>query len=201
MRLPARPVFDDGSPASARLNEAIRRTPGAVAFCCRHIPDAIDHAAGGFGRQPLKPILQLLLADIFMWNWDRSVTTPNLLWSAQGMVPIDHGRAFYGIELIDESGCPRFSSDDPLTDRWAEHLAFGWLAAQAGRRRFCLDDVEKIANELAAVAAQALPLAMGQWPDGLGPSAFLKDLQDFLERRRRSLHTLFALVYDGLAAG
>jgi hypothetical protein len=174
----------------------VRQSPQQGAFCVQYVA-AVEHSARSFLRRPIELPLRLFLFDAFTWHFDRTPNTPNVIWSEGGMYPIDHARAFFEIERVDESGCRFHDYDSHHPDKWSTHLALQRLRTK--RRRPSRAQIDDILGEVADRSRGGVSDILGRWPLDMGPLGFRDDVVQFLKARLSRAESLAQQVYDAIS--
>ncbi len=186
-------VFDyDDSEVGRAARAMHQRNRNELVFCSRHLGGATKITPENL-RWPLKgqdeQMLFIFLFDALFWHSDRSVENPNALWHRRNIVAIDHGRAMFGIEQIDESGVgPDFTKT--LTQHaWEDHVVFSTLANRwrAGKLGELFPRFAALVSTLddATVAGFAR-----RWPPGLDKGGMRGEIIRFVRARRLAYEAL-----------
>lgn len=202
VELPNSPLFDDQYDAGRALNDCIRKHGGALAFCSRFVRDGVDFVRGTSlrGSTNLLSAATLFAFDAFAWHFDRTSTTPNLLWSGGQLVPIDHARCFHQIEAIDEAGCTLLDYEQYFSDRWRTHVMFEYLRRSRQRGRLTDETIVQAFAGIAGLPRSDILRLAASWPSGLGPLPFHTTLSQFLDKRLDLLDKLKEAVRAALAS-
>lgn len=199
--LPAREhesIFDDSTEEGQALRKAVRDSECRTCFASRYVT-AIEHVDGMFRQRTPDEVLRLFFFDAFIWHADRNLSTPNILWCAGRMVPIDHARAFFGVEEIDETGLPTFDYSKTRAESWTEHTALGYLRSQWHKGSLSKQNCNQIVSEIQAFGLDQLEALAESWPDSLPSATFKSDLRRFVKERFDLLPTLSQEISDALS--
>lgn len=190
--------FDATTDEGARLRAAIKTDTQRLCFASRFI-DAVEHVDGAFRQRAAEDALRLFFFDAFIWHADRTRNTPNILWKAGNMVPIDHARAFHAIEAIDESGLSKFDYANCRSDQWSQHVALRYLRKQWKKGAISVGSCDIIATEVQFVGLSALQKLVTDWPEQLDSATFKDDLRRFIKARFALLPTLIQEISYALS--
>jgi hypothetical protein len=201
MVLPAEPMNLSQTEEWVRLDDAIREFGGRPTFCSRFSQKAVEHTRGMESRQQPGMMLSLFVADAFMWHFDRTEQTPNLLWDDAGLVAIDHGRAFYELEAIDESGLSRHEPSEHREENWPSHVAFRYLRRQFDQGRLVPKDISAITTRLHdGCLTGRFQKELSSWVETLDATHFQDDIAYFLSKRINAINSLNDRVTHVLAS-
>jgi hypothetical protein len=200
LSLPLEPLRLSQEDASLRLDEAIQQHPGASAFCSEFIPNAVEHTEGMESRRQPKQLLALFVVDAFMWHFDRTRKTPNILWDERDMIAIDHGRALFEFEAIAESGASLRDGAEHYSDNWSEHVFFKYL-----RRQFHLGCLRRA--DISTTTALLCKCLTGQfnadmvaWLELLSATRHQEEVTCFLAQRVAAVDSLTEEIANVLAS-
>jgi hypothetical protein len=189
--LPAAPLNLSKAEEWLRMDEAIREFGGQPAFCSRFNKKAVEHTRGMESRQQPVTLLALFLVDAFMWHFDRTERTPNVLWDEAGLIAIDHGRALYEVEAIDESGISRHEPRELREENWQSHVAFRYLRRQFDQGRLVPSDVSGITERLQNGCLMGrFRKELDDWIEVLAGTHFRQDIAYFIARRLDVINSL-----------
>ena len=191
-------VFDDSTEEGQALRKAVRDSECRSCFASRYVI-AVEHVDGMFRQRSPDEVLRLFFFDAFIWHADRTHKTPNILWLAGRMIPIDHARAFHGIEEIDETGLPTSDYCETHRERWADHAALGYLRSQWQKGTLSPQNCDQIVSEIQAFGVKSLQELVNSWPDSLPSATFRSDLRRFVKARFNLLPALAQEISDALS--
>jgi hypothetical protein len=115
------------------------------------------------------------------------------------MIPIDHARAFFGIEKIDETGLPVRDYSDIRAGAWSAHAALGYLRGQWEKGAVGPPNCNQIVAEIQALGLARLEELVTNWPDSLASATFKSDLCRFVRARFDLLSTLAREISDAIS--
>lgn len=191
-------AFDDSTDEGRALCNAIRTADQRSCFACRFI-EAVEHVNGAFRQRTPKEVLRLFFFDAFVWHGDRTFHTPNILWRGGKMIAIDHARAFFGIEAIDETGLQLHDYRETRTEKWLEHVSLSYLRAQWQKGTLRVEDCGEIVTQIQTFGVDRLEDLVTNWPDSLASATFKSDLQRFVRTRFDILPSLGQEISHALA--
>jgi len=199
--LPATPLNVSQGDEWMRLDEAIREFGGQRAFCSRFNSTAVEHTRGMESRQQPETMLALFVVDAFMWHFDRTEKTPNVLWDEDGLIAIDHGRALFELEAVDESGCSQHGPVELRDENWPAHVAFRYLRRQFDQARLVPGNVSAITRRLqAACLAGRVQKDLADWLNILAATHFYDDIAYFVSKRVDTINNLTDRIIHVLAS-
>lgn len=191
-------IFDASTEEGSALRKAIRGAEQRLCFASRFI-DSVEHVDGMFRQRKPEEVLRLFFFDAFAWHADRTVRTPNILWCAGRMILIDHARAFFGVEEIDETGLTAFDYADNRSGTWSDHVALAYLRRQWQRVAVSAENCTQVVAQIQALGSAHLERLVNDWPDSLASAIFKSDLHRFVKSRFNNLPTLAQEISDALS--
>jgi hypothetical protein len=130
----------------------------------------------------------LIGLDAFIHNPDRRVKNPNLLWSRQSLLAIDHGDAFsFLVPLLGSRPDP---AEDPVLDILDQHVFVGGLGRKVPSHTAFKEAASAITDEQIQAIGDAAPTA---WQTGPAAGKLAKIL-DVMRRRRDAIGKWLPLV-------
>ncbi len=199
--LPEEPLGLGQNDEWCRLDEALETFGGHTAFCSRYIGSAHDHTPGMESRQQPEMMLALFVLDAFMWHFDRTDKTPNLLWDAEGLIAIDHGRALFQLEAVEESGASLHDPRAIRDENWPSHLAFKYLRRQFGQGRLAPGSVLPVLEQIQrGCLAGRFEQELVRWLDVLAATHFQRDIAYFVTTRAAHINSLNDRIVHVLAS-
>lgn len=130
-------------------------------------------------------MVTLYALDACVWHYDRTNKNPNHMVVRQRVVPIDHERAFHGIEYVTTTGSPERDYADPFDGAdMFEHAARKRLAAYVDHSAW-----DTFADQFSRLTDQEIASMMARLPDDLdyrqnAARSWKSDCKRFLAKRR-----------------
>jgi hypothetical protein len=199
LTLPAVPLKLGQNDECLRLDEAIQTHPGEPAYCNQFVRNAIEHTPGMECRQQPLKLLALFVVDAFMWHFDRTAKTPNILWDEHVLIAIDHGRALFEMELIDESGASRHDPAEHRAENWPAHVMFEYLRNQFVQDRLRPEQISAISKRLQECLTGQFMLEVTSWLAVLTATRFQNEVAYFLKKRVAAIDSLTREISHVLA--